>query len=84
MGNCIYWPSWQNQCKAECEGDICTKHAAMKCCVCGAQATHECGHTGQFVCGAPLCPNCEEHTDTTKPSGNWGFGNHTHRLKETQ
>ena len=67
--------------KATCEGSVCTQHAAVKCCVCGEQATHECDHTGQFVCGAPLCNNCEGHTDTSKPAGGWGFMNHTHRQK---
>ena len=78
MNQCKYWPSWQPQCRAECEGDFCEKHAAIYCCVCRDKATHECDHTGQLVCGAPLCNNCEGHTDTSKPAGRWGFMNHTH------
>lgn len=82
MTQCTYVLSWIGQCKAACEGNHCEKHKAVKCTVCGEHATHECDHTGQFVCGAPLCPNCEGHTDTTKPSGGWGFMNHSHRRKE--
>ena len=81
MGNCTFYLAWRGQCKATCEGSVCTQHAAVKCCVCGEQATHECAHAGQFVCGAPLCKNCEGHTDTSKPAGGWGFMNHTHRQK---
>ena len=81
MGNCTFDLAWRGQCKATCEGSVCTQHAAVKCCVCGEQATHECDHTGQLVCGAPLCNNCEGHIDTSKPVGGWGFMNHTHRQK---
>ena len=82
MGNCTFDLAWRGQCKATCEGSVCTQHAAVKCCVCGEQATHECDHTGLFVCGVPLCKNCEGHTDTSKPAGGWGFMNHTHRQKD--
>ncbi len=82
MGNCTFDLAWRGPCKAACEGSVCTQHAAVKCCVCGEQATHECNHTGQFVCGVPLCKNCEGHTDTSKPAGGWGFMNHTHRQKD--
>lgn len=60
------------------ESDLCEEHAAKKCCVCGGQATEECSYSGQFVCGAPLCPNCTYGTDRSKPSGAWGFINHIH------
>ena len=81
MGYCRYSIAWQGACKTECEGDICEKHTKVVCCVCGHQATNECNHTGQFVCGAPLCNNCEGHTDASKPSGGWGFQNHSHRQR---
>lgn len=84
MGSCKFDLAWRGPCKAPCDGDVCEQHAKVKCCVCGAQATNECDHTGQFVCGSPLCDGCEGHTDTSKPSGNWGFANHTHRKKEPQ
>ena len=82
MGSCTFNLAWYGPCKAACEGSVCNRHAAVKCCVCGEQATHECDHTGLFVCGVPLCKNCEGHTDTSKPAGGWGFMNHTHRQKD--
>lgn len=81
MSYCRYYPCYQNQCKNECDGEFCVKHAGKKCRVCGEQAAHECNHTGQFVCGVPLCDNCEGFTDTSKPSGAWGFMNHAHRKR---
>ena len=57
-GYCTFDLAWRGQCKATCEGSVCTQHAAVKCRVCGEQATHECDHTGLFVCGVPLCKNC--------------------------
>ena len=82
MNQCTYSLAWRGHCQAACDGEICDEHRKRKCSSCGEQATHECDHTGQFVCGAPLCDNCEGHTDTSAPSGNWGFMNHTHRRKE--
>lgn len=85
MGRCAFVVSWVGYCGAECPADhelmLCEKHAAMKCVSCGSQATHDCDHTGQFVCGHPLCESCEGGTDPTKPSGAWGFANHIHRRK---
>jgi hypothetical protein len=62
--------------------DFCLEHINKECVSCKEQATYECCHTGQFVCGAPLCDNCTGFVDSTKPSGNWGFMNHGHRPKE--
>ena len=80
---CRYEISWVGRCsRSAAEGsDYCHDHAGKQCCVCGEQASHECNHTGQFVCGAPMCVNCEPSTDTSKASGSWGFMNHTHRRK---
>lgn len=83
MNECKFWPAWRNQCKHPCEGDYCEKHAKVKCSSCGAQAVTECGHTGQFVCGAPLCANCEGRTDSSQGFGSWGFTGHAHRPKES-
>ena len=82
MAQCKFDLAWRGPCKATCEGSVCTQHAKVKCCVCGEQATRECDYTGQFVCGAPLCNNCEGHTDISKSAGSWGFMNHTHRQKD--
>lgn len=81
MNQCQFDEAWRGKCKAPTLECFCDKHVAMKCSSCGAQATHDCSHTGQFVCGAPLCANCEGYTDTSQPSGGWGFANHTHRPK---
>lgn len=82
MNSCKFDIAWRGRCGTACQGPVCEQHEKVKCCACGAQATHECAHTGQFVCGAPLCDNCEGFTDTSKPSGGWGFMNHIHRAKQ--
>lgn len=82
MAKCQYQLAWQGQCNADCADRFCTVHQQVTCSVCWEQATHECEHTGQFVCGAPLCDNCEGHTDISKPTGGWGFLNHAHRQKD--
>jgi len=70
---CRFIKAWIGQCKNDAiEGEFCKEHADLKCCSCGAQATHECDETGQFVCGAPLCDNCE-HT-IAKDGTNGGIG----------
>ena len=51
MGNCTFDLAWRGPCKATCEGSVCTQHAAVKCCVCGEQSTHECDHAGQLAAG---------------------------------
>lgn len=84
MNKCSYSMAWIGLCKAECSDQFCEKHSTVNCCVCGAQATNECNHTGQFVCGSPLCDECEGFTDVSKPSGSWGFMNHTHRKRASQ
>lgn len=79
---CMFIEAWRGRCAAPAtENGCCATHAAMKCVVCSSPATHDCDHTGQFVCGAPLCDNCEGHTDDSRPSGSWGFMNHSHRAK---
>lgn len=54
MSKCKFDIAWRGTCNAECAGTFCDKHAAVKCSVCGEQATNECNHTGQFVCGTRL------------------------------
>lgn len=60
---------------------FCREHLKEKCSSCNKQATHICTYCGQFVCGAPLCDDCTDYTDRSKPSGAWGFLNHTHVKK---
>lgn len=85
MNKCRYEMAYcYDPCGKECdESGICEVHKQRKCVVCGEQATHECNYTGQFVCGAPLCDNCEEGQagDSNKGLG-WGFIGHTHRRKD--
>ncbi len=83
MSQCKFDICWVGRCKGQAtHGEFCEKHSETRCCVCHQQAVTECDHTGQFVCGAPLCANCEGHTDTSQSPGGWGFMNHTHRQKE--
>lgn len=85
MTQCKFDVSWVGRCRSEAVdgSDYCEKHHGQKCTSCKtAQATHDCDHTGQFVCGYPLCENCIGWSDTSKPSGVWGFMNHSHVSKQ--
>lgn len=53
---CNFNEAWIGKCENE---SPCEKHANQTCASCGAQATHDCEQTGQFVCGSPLCDECE-------------------------
>jgi hypothetical protein len=66
---CGFDMAWVGPCKAE----NCTEHAALKCVSCGAKATRSCDETGQFVCGAPLCPDCEHTLAADGTNGGVGF-----------
>lgn len=82
MGECRFSKAWIGFCKKPTDGEVCEEHAKVKCCVCGEQATSECAHTAQFVCGAPLCDNCHGVQDHSKGYGFFGFGGHGHeRIK---
>lgn len=45
----------------------------MKCASCGNQATRTCEETGQFVCGANLCDECEHAIAPDGTNGGVGF-----------
>lgn len=78
---CKFDKAWIGACGLEVVQDgYCEKHSEEKCCVCKEQATHDCEHTGQFVCGYPLCAKCEGWNDGTKSA--WGFIGHKHRKKK--
>ena len=51
---CKFDLAWIGPCGKDCDGDYCSEHLGVKCVVTGKQATHECPHAGQFVCGYPL------------------------------
>ena len=81
-GKCRWCQHWQGTCGAPADDSgFCVKHKAKKCQSCGKQATNGCGYCGQFVCGAPLCDDCEGYNDPKKDCGAWGFLNHSHRPK---
>lgn len=54
---CRWIIAWVGQCKAKTDpnSNYCEKHTKT-CCMCKtSKATHGCSHTGQFVCGYPIC-----------------------------
>jgi hypothetical protein len=78
---CNFIEAWIGKCKEPAdESGYCEKHKKEKCVSCGSQATHTCDETGQFVCGAPLCNDCEH---TVFPEGhNGGIGFNAHPCPE--
>ena len=72
---CGFSKSWIGSCKTHVfkQGDKCNEHLGIKCTSCGEQATKECSETGQFVCGAPLCDNCEHTISENGTNGGVGF-----------
>lgn len=80
---CKFEKAWIGPCGKECEADFCKEHLQVKCCVCGKQAKRECSYCGQFVCGYPLCDDCEDYAIPNTGSGAWGFMNHAHRPKQS-
>lgn len=59
---CKFSLAWIGLCKKPAdESGFCEEHRKEKCCSCGEQATQQCSETMGFVCGFPLCDNCE-HT----------------------
>jgi hypothetical protein len=78
--SCKFDMGWGGICKAApaSDGDgYCERHAGVRCCSCGEKATRECCETGiQFVCGSPLCDDC----DHGPARGGWfGLGGGHHR-----
>lgn len=69
---CRFIRAWSGAC-INPGNSYCKTHMDMKCSSCGIQATHECEETGQFVCGAPLCDNCEHVTFPDGTNGGVGF-----------
>lgn len=60
---CEYIVSYVGRCKEMSDAvGFCDKHRDLRCVECKGKATCDCDHTGQFVCGAPLCDKCK-HTD---------------------
>ena len=71
---CKFQLAWIGRCKEPAvENGMCEKHKDLKCCSCGKPATHQCAETGQLVCGADLCDNCEHTIAIDGTNGNIGF-----------
>jgi hypothetical protein len=71
---CKFNLAWIGDCKEpEVENGMCEKHKDLKCCSCGKPATHQCAETGQFVCGAELCDDCEHTRCADGSNGGIGF-----------
>jgi len=73
---CGYLIAWVGPCKSQPSDDSscrCDKHKDKVCASCGAPATQECDTTGQFVCGAPLCNDCEHTIAEDGTNGGVGF-----------
>ena len=62
-GECPFIVAWVGKCKKPpAIGELyCEKHKGEKCWKCGVQATKECAHAGQFVCGMPECDKHSHH-----------------------
>jgi hypothetical protein len=74
---CGFNEAWIGKCK---NPKPCEKHKDKVCESCGKPATQSCESTGQFVCGAPLCDDCEH---TIFPEGhNGGVGFNAMELPE--
>ncbi len=73
MARCEFDIAWRGPCGVE----NCPDHSGLSCISCGEQATHECDETGQFVCGAPLCDDCEHTTAEDGTNGGVGFNSQT-------
>lgn len=60
---CKFNMAWRGICevKTVVGKEYCAKHLGEKCFSCGKQATRDCDHTSQFVCGMPMC---DEHRHT--------------------
>lgn len=85
MSNCQYTPCYSSsKCNLVCEDheSFCTSHNGKKCVSCGNQATNECNHTGQFVCGVPLCDECIGIVGKENSTSTWGFIGHKHIKKD--
>lgn len=70
MTQCGFEKAWVGPCK---NGKDCTEHSKLECVSCGARATRSCDQTGQFVCGAPLCADCQHTITADGTNGGVGF-----------
>lgn len=71
MDICGFSKAWIGKCNNK-KGK-CIEHDGLKCSSCGESATRSCPETGQFVCGVPLCDNCEHTIYEDGTNGGIGF-----------
>ena len=74
---CSFVLAWRGPCGSDLP---CRDHADVLCDSCGQPATHECEETFGFVCGVPLCDECEHKIS---PDGTNG-GTFDHCRKDAQ
>jgi hypothetical protein len=76
MSRCNFDNAWAGLCNAPVvEGsDKCAEHKDLKCDSCGKSAVRSCDHTGQFVCGYPLCAECTHGIPQDGKFGIFGCG----------
>lgn len=73
MDECNFTMAWVGKCdQPSVASGRCEKHLLL-CSSCGELATHDCDETGQFVCGHPLCDNCEHTIFPDGTNGGIGF-----------
>lgn len=77
VGNCMNQPE---------EGSRYCKIHHHKCHSCGAEATHDCSETMMFVCGFPLCDDCEHTIRSNGCNGGGelpeGYGMHCKKTEQ--
>jgi len=82
---CKWNESWIGICNEPAdESGFCEKHKVKVCVCCKGIATRSCDHTGQFVCGAPLCDNCSHGVPSLEKPGFLGLGGGHHPNEEVE
>jgi hypothetical protein len=67
VGHCAFDKAWIGPCGAPVtERGMCAEHAPLVCIGCKAPATLSCDYDTAFVCGYPLCANCEHDPPSEK------------------
>jgi hypothetical protein len=67
---CSFHISWVGKCN---NLQPCKEHSHLRCVSCGEPAVRSCDETGQFVCGAALCNDCEHLIFPDGTNGGVGF-----------
>ena len=61
---CNWDRAWIGLCRKKTEGGpFCEEHKGKRCSICGKEASHDCDHASQFVCGEPLCNGCDHFSN---------------------